>query len=103
MKNKPKKSDGELTKGQVWRTAEAYLQIMDRGKRLISYKMMKERGKKAVMTQMSAIATVEEYLKANKAELIDTDFTGSPPSRGKFQHGWRAANGTGAMISEPGN
>jgi hypothetical protein len=72
MKNNRKTYEAELVKGQVWKTAEAYLQIMDRGKRLISYKMMKERGKKAVMTQMSAIATVEEYLKANKAELIDT-------------------------------
>ena len=45
MKNNRKKSDAELAKGQVWKTGDAYLQIMDRGKRLIEYKMMKERGK----------------------------------------------------------
>jgi hypothetical protein len=50
---------------------DAYLQIMDRGKRLISYKMMKERGKRAVMTQMSGIAEVEAYLKKNEAELVE--------------------------------
>ena len=72
MKKKPKKSEAELAKGQIWRTGDAYLQIMDRGKRLISYKIMKERGKKAVMTQMSGIADVEAYLKANGAELIET-------------------------------
>jgi hypothetical protein len=72
MKNHRKKSEAELAKGQVWKTGDAYLLIMDRGKRLISYKMMKERGKRAVMTQMSGIATVEEYLKANKAELVET-------------------------------
>jgi hypothetical protein len=72
MKNKRKKSAAELAKGQVWRIGDAYLQIMDRGKRLISYKMMKERGKRAVTTQMSAIAAVEQYLKANKAELVET-------------------------------
>jgi hypothetical protein len=72
MKNKPKKSDAELAKGQVWRTAESYLQIMDRGKRLISYKMMKERGQRAVRTQMSGIADVESFLKANEAELVET-------------------------------
>ena len=71
MKNNRKKSDAELAKGQVWKTADAYLQIMDRGKRLIEYKMMKELGKKAVRTQMSAIAAVEEYLKANQAELVE--------------------------------
>jgi len=46
MKNKRKKSKAELAKGQVWRTGDAYLQIMDRGKRLISYKIMKEGGEK---------------------------------------------------------
>jgi hypothetical protein len=35
MKNDRKKSEAELAKGQVWRTGDAYLQIMDRGKRLI--------------------------------------------------------------------
>ena len=61
-----------MAEGQVWRAGDAYLQIMDRGKRLISYKIMKERGKRAVMTQMSGITAVEEYLKANDAELIET-------------------------------
>ena len=72
MKNNRKTSEAELAKGQIWRTAEAYLQIMDRGKRLISYKMMKERGQRAVRTQMSGIAEVESFLKANEAELIET-------------------------------
>jgi len=71
MKNNPKKCEAELAKGQLWRTGDAYLQIMDRGKRLISYKMMKELGKRAVRTQMSGIAEVEAYLKENEAELVD--------------------------------
>lgn len=64
-------SEAELAKGQVWKTRNAYLEIMDRGKRLISYKMMKEQGRRAVRTQMSAIAAVEAYLKANEAELVE--------------------------------
>ena len=44
---------------------------MDRGKRLIEYKMMKELGKRAVRTQMSGIAEVEAYLKANEAKLVE--------------------------------
>lgn len=73
MKNNRKTSQAELAKGQVWKTGDVYLQIMDRGKRLISYKMMKERGRRAVMTQMSGIAEVEAYLKANEAELIKNE------------------------------
>jgi hypothetical protein len=72
MKTSRKKSKGELAKGQVWRTGDAYLQIIDRGKRLISYKMMKKRGQRAVPTQMSGIAHVESFLKANEAELVET-------------------------------
>ena len=71
MKNNPKKSEAELVKGQVWRTGDAYVQITDRGKRLISYKVMKEWGKRGVRTQMSAIHDIEAYLKANGAELIE--------------------------------
>ena len=71
MKNTRKKSEPNLALGQIWRTGDAYLRIMDRGKRLISYKMMKDRGQRAVRTQMSGITDVEAYLKANEAELVD--------------------------------
>lgn len=60
-----------MAKGQVWKMENAYLQIMDRGKRLIEYKMMREQGRRAVRIQMSAIAEVEAYLKENEAELVD--------------------------------
>ena len=69
MKKNRKKSEAELAKGQVWKTGNAYVQIMDRGKRPISYKMMKERGQRAVRTQMSGIADVESFLKAKEAEF----------------------------------
>ena len=72
MKNNNRKPEAELAKGQLWRTGDAYLQIMDRGKRLISYKVMKELGKRGVRTQMSGIAQVEAYLQANAAELVET-------------------------------
>jgi hypothetical protein len=71
MKNHRKKSQAELAKGQVWKTGDTYLQIIDRGKRLISYKLMKELGRRAVPMQMSAITAVEAYLKENEAELVE--------------------------------
>ena len=71
MKNNHKEPEADLAKGQVWRIEDAYLQIMDRGKRLISYKVMKELGKRGVRTQMRGIGDVEAYPKANDAELIE--------------------------------
>jgi hypothetical protein len=64
--NKPLPS---LEKGQLWKTDNGYIQICDIGKRLIDYKMMKQRGIKAVRTQATRIDTLEEYLKTRKAVL----------------------------------
>ena len=44
-----------LAKGQIWKTENAYIQIVELGKRLIQYKMMKQQGQKAVKTQMAGI------------------------------------------------
>jgi len=59
-----------LEHGQLWKTEKGYIQIWHIGKRLIEYKMMKEPGMKAVKTQTTAIETLTEYLKAQKAVLI---------------------------------
>jgi len=59
----------QLEKGQLWKTANGYIQIWHIGKRLIDYKMMKQPGKKAVQTQSTGIHTLEEYLQNQKAVL----------------------------------
>jgi len=59
-----------LAKGQVWKTENAYIQIVELGKRLIQYKMMKQQGQKAVKTQMAGIDSLESYLKTNAAKLV---------------------------------
>jgi hypothetical protein len=64
--NKPLPS---LEKGQFWKTDSGYIQICDIGKRLIDYKMMKQPGIKAVRTHATAIDTLMEYLKTQKAVL----------------------------------
>jgi hypothetical protein len=59
-----------LAKGQLWKINDAYIQIVEQGKRLIHYKMMKNVGQRGVFTHMSAVAALEDYLKANQARLV---------------------------------
>jgi hypothetical protein len=58
-----------LVAGQVWRMAEANLQVGMVGKLLVHYKLGKPN---AIRTANSCggIKTIEKYLKANKAVLI---------------------------------
>jgi hypothetical protein len=59
-----------LAKGQLWKINDAYIQIVEHGKRLIHYKMMKNVGQRGVFTHMSAVAALEEYLKEHEATLV---------------------------------
>ena len=58
-----------LASGQLWKTETAYIQIVDLGKRLIDYRMMRELGQ-ARRTQTSSIETMEKYLKTNEGRLV---------------------------------
>jgi hypothetical protein len=59
----------QLEQGQLWKTNSGYVQIWHIGKRLTDYRMMKKLGQKAARTQTTAIETMNEYLKAQKAVL----------------------------------
>ena len=58
-----------LAKGQLWRTKDSHVQIVDLGKRLIHYRLLKDL-RQMRRTQTTALETLEEYLKANGAELV---------------------------------
>jgi hypothetical protein len=60
-----------LTKGQLWKTDNGYIQIWHIGKRLIEYKMMKRPDQRAVRTQATGIDALKEYLKTQKAVLVN--------------------------------
>jgi hypothetical protein len=60
-----------LTKGQLWKTDTSYILIWHVGKRLIDYKMMREPCQRAVRTQGTGIETLKEYLKTQKAMLVN--------------------------------
>ena len=59
-----------LAKGQLWKLDNAYIQIVELGKILIHYKMMKQLGQMQVKTRMSRVDTMGIYLKSNRARLV---------------------------------
>jgi len=69
IKANRKKSWPALANGQVWKTENAYIQIVELGKRLIDYRMMRQLGQSR-RTQTSSIETMENYLKTNEARLV---------------------------------
>ena len=70
MKTNGKKSSPALAKGQLWSTAKGHIKIVELGKMLVHYKMLKDL-RQMRRTQMSRIESMEVYLKTNRAELVD--------------------------------
>ena len=68
---KNNKNLSPLIEGQLWKTAEAYIQVGRIGKLLIDYKVMREPGRRGVRTQATAINTLKTYLKDNAAVLMN--------------------------------
>ena len=58
-----------LAKGQLWRTKDSHVQIVDMGKRLIHYRLLKDL-RQMRRTQTTVLETLEEYLKSHGAELV---------------------------------
>jgi hypothetical protein len=70
-KTNQKKPSPALAKGQLWRTEKGHIQIVDLGKMLVHYKMLKDVHQMR-RTQMSRIDTMEGYLKTNGAHLVES-------------------------------
>ena len=64
-----KKTRPTLANGQLWKTENAYIQIVELGKLLIDYRMMRELGQTRRI-QTSSIETMEKYLRDNEARLV---------------------------------
>ena len=64
-----KKVSPALAKGQRWRTKDAYIDIVQLGKTLIDYKLLRELGQRR-RTQTTTFKSMEDYLKANGAKLV---------------------------------
>ena len=70
MKTNGKKSSPALAKGQLWSTAKGHIRIVELGKMLVHYKMLRDL-RQMRRTQMSRIDTMEVYLKTNRAQLVE--------------------------------
>ena len=71
MKANQKKSSPALAKGQLWSTEKGHIKIVDLGKMLVHYKMLRDL-RQMRRTQMSRIDSMEVYLKTNGARLVET-------------------------------
>ncbi len=67
----PTKPRPALAKGQIWKTKDFHVQIVERGNLLIHYKILRELGQMR-RTQMSRIDAMEDYLRTNKARLLES-------------------------------
>ena len=74
MKTNGKKPSPALAKGQLWKTEKGHIQIVDLGKMLVHYKMLRELHQMR-RTQMSRIDTMIGYLKTNGAQLVQSSAT----------------------------
>lgn len=70
MNTKISKAGSALAKGQLWKTSEGYLEIVD-VKRLIHYRVLKQPGQRLVRTRMSSATEFDEYLRTHEAQLIE--------------------------------
>jgi hypothetical protein len=67
-----KKFSPALAKGQRWKTRDAYIEIVELGKTLIDYKLLRELGQRR-RTQTTTFKSMEDYLKRNEARLMKGD------------------------------
>ena len=69
-KTNGKKTSPALAKGQLWSTAKGHIKIVELGKMLVHYKMLRDL-RQMRRTQMSRIESMEVYLKTNGGQLVE--------------------------------
>jgi hypothetical protein len=67
-----------LAAGQLWKMKHVYVQIVELGKRLIEFKLLKYPQEAGVRPQTSEISTLWGYLQARHARLLPNDPLHSP-------------------------
>lgn len=64
------KSSHRLAKGQIWKLADGYVYIVQPGRRLVQYKLLRHQAQKTVLTRMVGIEQLEAYLAEHAAQLV---------------------------------
>ncbi len=70
MENQGKTAPAGLATGQLWKTDDAYVQIVELGKKLIHYKLLKDPKQPVVMTRMIRTDALAVYLRMTEATLM---------------------------------
>jgi len=63
----------KLEAGQLWRIEHGYVYIVELGKRLIRYKMLRRSNTSGAPTQLIAVEALLNYLGQTEAELVSPD------------------------------
>ncbi len=69
MSNRTNGGPVHLAKGQLWKTEEGYVEVVEI-KRLVHYRISKQPGQRLLRTRMSSVADFENYLKEHHGELV---------------------------------
>ena len=59
-----------MEKGQMWKLEHGYLYIVELGKLLIQYKVLKQPNQKGATTRMIGMKELNTYLQHTEAELM---------------------------------
>ena len=70
MQTKAPKCSRPLEAGQLWRLEHGYVYIVELGKRLIHYKMLRNPNQRAVVTQLIGIEALLRFLNQSEAVLV---------------------------------
>jgi hypothetical protein len=62
---------GGLEAGQLWKVENGYIRIVELGKRLIHYKLLRKPEQRAVTTRMIGIEALLNYLRKSEAQLVN--------------------------------
>lgn len=70
MSANSRKSLPRPAEGQVWKIDDAYLHIVESGRRMILYRMVRQPGERVGATQMIGVEALAAYLSATEANLV---------------------------------
>ena len=71
MKLETLRNPKRLEKGQLWKLEDGYLYIVELGKRLVHYKLLRQPSQRAVVTRLIGMGELLTYLKHNEAHLVE--------------------------------
>jgi hypothetical protein len=70
MEMEQEQREHPLEKGQTWKLEHGYLHIVELGKRLVHYRILRQLNQHAITTRLIGVVELLIFLKHNDAELV---------------------------------